>query len=138
MKMIHKPTIIFHRIHVLYIQTSDRNRLRIFQSHSKQRATGNIGKLLLFHQELHKSKKVVVCLNLINEHKGVILLHHQSTAFYQNLKRDIPQSVFLSFCITCYCLFVSAKIVHFLIRGAFSYPQIRNYAHDMIRLQYDD
>ena len=61
---------------MLNIQTSHWNGLSILQSYSKQRTAGNISELLLFHQEFHKSQKMIICLYLVEEYKSIFPLLH--------------------------------------------------------------
>ena len=49
---------------MLNIQTSHWNRLSILQSHSQQGTAGNVSEPLLFHQEFHKSHKMIIGLFL--------------------------------------------------------------------------
>ena len=65
-----------HWIHMLNIQTSHWNRLSILQSHSQQGTAGNVSEPLLFHQEFHKSQKMIIGLYLVNEYKSILPLLH--------------------------------------------------------------
>ena len=78
------------REHTLDLDASDGDRACLLQSHAEQRATCDVGELVILLQEFEQSQQVRIGLDLVEEDQRVFLLAHFLAGDCADLKIEIP------------------------------------------------